>query len=269
MLKTLKKFLKKFNFVKGICTVCGEQTKFKLFFTISIVFSTRLFHMPSFFAPRESFICINCNSNARNRHLAKVLSDTYKINTPYSLKKFAHTKPKLKIYEPQASGSIHNVLKNLDGYVCSEFFKDTQLGKLSKNGILCEDLQNLTFHDNSFDVVITQDVLEHVRDPKQALREIYRILKPSGYHIFTIPYNFIRKTRKRIALNEKKDTYLLPKKFHGDSIRDGLVYTEFGKDFLSFVDLRNTTTKNVYKDGIWNKKHRFYLSNVFIAQKNR
>jgi ubiquinone/menaquinone biosynthesis C-methylase UbiE len=108
-----------------------------------------------------------------------------------------------------------------------------------------------------------------VRDPKQALREIYRILKPSGYHIFTIPYNFIRKTRKRIALNEKKDTYLLPKKFHGDSIRDGLVYTEFGKDFLSFVDLRNTTTKNVYKDGIWNKKHRFYLSNVFIAQKNR
>ena len=36
------------------------------------------------------------------------------------------------------------------------------------------DVTNLEFNDNSFDLVIMMEVLEHVKEPKKALSEIYR-----------------------------------------------------------------------------------------------
>jgi predicted SAM-dependent methyltransferase len=39
----------------------------------------------------------------------------------------------------------------------------------------------------SYDLVIACDVLEHVADDKLALREIFRILKPGGCVILTVP----------------------------------------------------------------------------------
>jgi SAM-dependent methyltransferase len=44
----------------------------------------------------------------------------------------------------------------------------------------------LPFHDNSFDVILSYDVLEHVCDVEESLRECLRILRPGGsmYAIF-------------------------------------------------------------------------------------
>jgi SAM-dependent methyltransferase len=41
--------------------------------------------------------------------------------------------------------------------------------------------------DGSFDVVVAFDVLEHVPDYRSALREVRRVLAPSGWAIFTVP----------------------------------------------------------------------------------
>ena len=41
--------------------------------------------------------------------------------------------------------------------------------------------------DHSFDLVIACDVLEHVQDFREALREIRRVLAPSGCAILTVP----------------------------------------------------------------------------------
>lgn len=49
------------------------------------------------------------------------------------------------------------------------------------------DAQNLQFKDNSFDYVITSEVLEHMQDSKKALSEWSRVLKDSGKIIITIP----------------------------------------------------------------------------------
>jgi SAM-dependent methyltransferase len=38
----------------------------------------------------------------------------------------------------------------------------------------------MSFHDNSFDVVYSFQVLEHVRDPRRVLAESWRVLKPGG-----------------------------------------------------------------------------------------
>lgn len=51
------------------------------------------------------------------------------------------------------------------------------------------NLEKLPFRDNYFDLVLTADVLEHVRDLGRALGEIARVLKPGGLHFFTVPYN--------------------------------------------------------------------------------
>ena len=53
--------------------------------------------------------------------------------------------------------------------------------------IRCEDLENLTFQDEAFDLFVTQDVMEHIFNPAKAFSEIARVLKPGGAHIFTTP----------------------------------------------------------------------------------
>src|SRR5206468_8321209 len=43
-----------------------------------------------------------------------------------------------------------------------------------------EDLESLTFEDDSVGAVIMIDTLEHVRDCRRALAEVHRVLKPNG-----------------------------------------------------------------------------------------
>jgi ubiquinone/menaquinone biosynthesis C-methylase UbiE len=49
------------------------------------------------------------------------------------------------------------------------------------------DAEQLAFADNSFDLVICSEVLEHVLNPRQALAEIRRVVKPGGTVIVTTP----------------------------------------------------------------------------------
>jgi len=49
------------------------------------------------------------------------------------------------------------------------------------------DALNLPFRSNSFDTVISTQVLEHIPEPKRMLGEIYRVLKRGGYLILTCP----------------------------------------------------------------------------------
>ena len=44
--------------------------------------------------------------------------------------------------------------------------------------------ENMPYNDNTFDVVICVDVLEHVADYKQVVSEVHRILKPGGLFFF-------------------------------------------------------------------------------------
>ena len=47
------------------------------------------------------------------------------------------------------------------------------------------DMQNLSYEDNSFDFVISDQVIEHLEDPKKAIEESYRVLKEGGIAIHT------------------------------------------------------------------------------------
>jgi SAM-dependent methyltransferase len=49
------------------------------------------------------------------------------------------------------------------------------------------DITRAAFADASFDVVICNHVLEHIPDDRAALREIRRVLRPSGWAILQVP----------------------------------------------------------------------------------
>jgi SAM-dependent methyltransferase len=49
------------------------------------------------------------------------------------------------------------------------------------------DVENITFPDNTFDVVLCNHVLEHVPDDKKAMSEIFRVLKPGGWAMLQVP----------------------------------------------------------------------------------
>jgi SAM-dependent methyltransferase len=48
--------------------------------------------------------------------------------------------------------------------------------------------EHLPFRDSTFDAVLSIAVLEHVRDPIQAAREIVRVLKPGGELLCAVPF---------------------------------------------------------------------------------
>lgn len=56
------------------------------------------------------------------------------------------------------------------------------------------DICQLPFEDNMFDVIFCNHVLEHIPDDTQAMRELYRVLKPGGWAVLQIPQDLSRAT---------------------------------------------------------------------------
>jgi SAM-dependent methyltransferase len=57
-------------------------------------------------------------------------------------------------------------------------------------GVLRGDARSLPFPDDTFDVVITSEVLEHIQDDVTAIAEMVRVLKPGGRFAATVPAQF-------------------------------------------------------------------------------
>lgn len=129
----------------------------------------------------------------------------------------------LKILNLCSFGFVHETLKEYPGYFCGEFFDGVTSGE-KYNSILCVDLQNIPFEDKFFDLIISEDVLEHVENIDQAFIEINRVLKLGRSHIFTVPLH-----ENTLTMSRKNNPN---KVFHGDPLREAgaLVYTDFGKD---------------------------------------
>lgn len=55
--------------------------------------------------------------------------------------------------------------------------------------ILC-DAHNIPIKSNSIDCVKCTELLEHVEYPRKVLKEVIRVLKPSGVLILSVPFNY-------------------------------------------------------------------------------
>ncbi len=187
---------------------------------------------------REAFACLACYSLNRMEALARVMLARLAQSGEASMAELAFSPIISRIHEFGFVGGIAETLSGQPWYSVSEYFDDVPPGEMGPNGIQCQDLGNLTFANESFDLVLSQDVMEHVPDPAKAFAETARVLRPGGSHVFTIPFDYALEhsvTRARITLGEVE--HLHSPEYHGDPIRSqgALVFTDFGRDLVDIV----------------------------------
>ena len=221
----------------GYCYVCGNDGSWQpaqiindeLANTWSIGSDLR-----TAFDARESMFCSRCGCSFRLRQLAECLTYIYGEE---SLEKLVMKKTfsSMKIAEINSCGKLHDVFKKLP------FLSYSEYGSRDKS-VRAEDLSKLTYKDKTFDLVLTSDTLEHVPNIEKALKEIRRVLKTGGRHVFTVPIIWSRKT------NSRKDQ--VPS-YHGAGEPDYLVFNELGYDMINMIKKCGFSVK-VYKANIIN-----------------
>ena len=214
---------------------------------------------------RENYICAYCLANYRMRVLANTILKLIGVSYTRELLQILKKHKNFSIYET-ANHSIFRAheFRTLSNYVVSEYYDDSPLGS-NINGIRNENLEQLSFQDNFFDVIITSDVLEHVSDLDKALSEIKRVLKPGGYHIFTIPADYkMNRTTERATIKNGLIINLSEPVMHGDTVRNNgiLAFRDFGKDTLQYLSRDSLECKEVKYI-----KNNMHITSVYYSQK--
>lgn len=170
----------------------------------------------------ETGVCTTCLVNSRQRFAAEILRTRPASSRVY-------------ITEHKTALRMRLALTIAD-LTSSEYLGNYESGQIV-DGIRHEDLQNLSFESSSKDVILSLDVLEHVNDPLQSLREIERVLAPGGVAVVTFPFYADRTTTvRRSEIRDGQIVTLLPDEFHGNPLGGGsLVFSEFSWDFLRTV----------------------------------
>jgi SAM-dependent methyltransferase len=236
----------------GWCSVCGAESTF--LFNSWVIRPEQIADAgdPEVFPAyirRESLFCRICCSSLRVRGIADVLLSLYG-NGAKSVAKIVHEEGfrKLDVAEINtigSMGSLHAFLAQLPRLAFSEYRGADRLGEII-GGARNEDICRLTYADESFDLVLSSDTLEHVPNFREALRETRRVLRPGGRHIFTVPIVASRVStfaRAEVGL-DGGITHLLPPIWHGRGRglyrylpvgSDLLTFTEFGRDLTDYI----------------------------------
>lgn len=178
-------------------------------------------------------MCLFCRSVPRHRLVATVLAE--KLGTGRPLRELAAKGSTQDLFVAANTGPLVRGLgRDLTRVSRSEFQADVPRGGHlpQGDGATCQDLQELTYADNSFDIVVTEDVFEHVRNPDAAFAEIARVLRPGGCHIFTVPIELDRRTLTRVDTTGSEDVLLMEPEWHGDGAGRVLSYRTYGYDLF-------------------------------------
>jgi SAM-dependent methyltransferase len=185
-------------------------------------------------AHKESDECAWCGAKLRSRRLARTLLDLLG-HGERSLRDWVRTDQarSLAIAEINRIQGIHQTLASLPALRSSNFHDPSAPGEWTPDSPH-EDLMRLTYANAAFDLVLTSETLEHVPNLRQALGEIHRVLKPGGYHLFTVPVRpGVDQTYARATLADDGSLLVLtPPLLHHPGGDVGYpVFTEIGDDF--------------------------------------
>lgn len=220
----------------GRCNICGSDTAF-------------YFNDPALY--RESLNCAECLATSRYRSIARGILKAVRMLTGVDARSLAELPRKsssrrIAVYETQVPFRFSNnayPIPELLGQcpwidlTISRYRPRERPGKKLGPKVCNQNLEELTFPDDSFDIVITSDVLEHVRLDDAAHAEIRRVLKPGGIYVFTVPHFRTGETLVRVKVHDPKDPsrdeFVTEKEFHGDANSEGggaLSYRAYGTD---------------------------------------
>lgn len=73
------------------------------------------------------------------------------------------------------------IQKHVDEYITSDLMPES-------GADIIEDASHMTSPNDTYDTILSFQVLEHVRDPQAVAAEMFRVLKPGGMVIATAPF---------------------------------------------------------------------------------
>lgn len=175
---------------------------------------------------RDQFKCARCFSIPRWRALIHVLET------------FFPEWRDMQIHESSPGGAASDKLAaECAGCIQTHYYPTIPPGQIN-DGFRCENLEAMTFADSSFDLVVTQDVFEHVLRPQEAFREISRTLKPGGAHVFTVPWYFWKPTLVRAIPDDAGGIqHIVEADYHMNPVdlNGSLVVREWGADLPDYI----------------------------------
>jgi SAM-dependent methyltransferase len=188
--------------------------------------------------------CLHCGGSAIHMSIVEAL----RKNVPNIAEK--------DVYELSSRGALFKYLsRKCKTLAYSEYYADVPKGTY-RNNVQCQDVQEITYADQSFDLVTSTEVFEHVPDDFLGFKEVYRVLRPSGKFIFTVPFTGADKTIERATLVNGRINHLLPPTYHGDRIRGQgkvLCYRDYGLDIVDRLRTAGFSQVRIEhrKDSIW------------------
>ena len=138
---------------------------------------------------------------------------------------------------------------------CSEFLEGAE--EAQNSGINHEDLCALSFSNESFDLVLCNELFEHVAHLDSALSQIARVLRPGGRLVATCPLAFGQQESivKAVADEDSGELKLLGEaEMHGDPIRPSqgsLVYRIPGWEILGQLQVAGFSKAQIHHVCSW------------------
>lgn len=197
------------------CSICGnEEFKDQEVLWSDLVSEWQLSpHEVAYINRQQGTQCTRCHANLRGVALGRAILSA--VGGESTLEQFAETAAASELHVLDLNGtSASQALSRLPRYIRADYPE--------------VDMQRMPYPDESFDLIIHSDTLEHVPHPVAALVECRRILKVGGSLCYTVPTIVGRLTRGRGGLSPS---------YHGNPQETGydfIVHTEFGADAWTY-----------------------------------
>jgi ubiquinone/menaquinone biosynthesis C-methylase UbiE len=113
----------------------------------------------------------------------------------------------------------------------------------------------IPFPDNSFDSIVTFQVIEHIKDDHLFVKEIYRILRPGGTALITTPNIKMTLTRNPWHIREYTADELtgLCKKYFDDVTMKGIAGNE---KVMEYYEKNKASVKKITRFDVLNLQYR-------------
>ena len=191
--------------------------------------------------------CHKCHSTDKERLIYLFLKNNFKIESKAKNIKLLHMAPEDNLTKLFLKFKFKE-------YVCGDLFLE---GYKYPNYVKNMNLLELPIIDNSFDLVICNHVLEHIIDDKQAMKEIFRVLKPGGKAILQVPIS----ANTIETIEDNKITSKSEREKHFGQYDHVRIY---GQDYIQKLNSIGFRTEIIniyenYKNFALNPKENIYL----------